>query len=139
MAKRFFVKEFPSTTPAVAEALTEALSSLTAAGWISAEKTFSIRLCLEEALVNAVMHGNQNCPECLVRVEMFDEGEQCRITVQDEGEGFDVETLEMPDCTQLGGRGVCLIKEFMDDVRFNGSNNSLEMVFHRSTFSEACA
>jgi serine/threonine-protein kinase RsbW len=139
MGKRFFVKEFPSTTPAVAEALTDALTALTHTGWIRPDKTFSIRLCLEEALVNAVIHGNQNCPDCMVMLEMFEEGEQCRIRVKDEGEGFNVDSIEMPDCTQLGGRGVCLIKEFMDEVLFDESNKTLDMVFNRKTFSEACA
>ena len=134
----FFHKKFASTTSAVAEALREALEALTEKGWCDRDRTFSIRLCLEEALVNAVVHGNRNEPNRQVTVRIFDEGEGCRICVQDEGSGFDPETIEMADCTELGGRGVCLIKEYMEDVSFNCANQCLEMVFKRDTFSEDC-
>jgi anti-sigma regulatory factor (Ser/Thr protein kinase) len=44
----------------------------------------------------------------------------------------------MPDCNQMGGRGVCLIKEYMDEVSFDESNNTFEMIFSRDTFTGAC-
>ncbi len=134
----FFHKEFASTTLAVAEALGEALDALVEEGWCERDRAFCIRLCLEEALVNAVVHGNRNDPHRQVTVRIYDEGEGCRICVQDEGNGFDPETIEMADCTELGGRGVCLIKEYMEDVSFDCANRCLEMVFKRDTFSEDC-
>jgi serine/threonine-protein kinase RsbW len=139
MGKPFFVKEFQSTTAAVAETLSEALETLAEHDWISEDRTFCIRLCLEEALVNAVIHGNKNCPECKVLLEISQDGDSCLIRIQDEGEGFDPEAIKMAECTQAGGRGVCLIKEFMDEVSYNAAKNSLDMRFNRSTFSEACA
>lgn len=138
MSITVYQKEFPSTTAAVAETLTEALDALTNRGWCKSDSTFSIRLCLEEALVNAVVHGNQNEPARTVRIHICEDGERCRICVHDEGEGFDPETVKMADCSELGGRGVCLIKEFMDHVHFDGPNKCLEMVFNRKTFCEAC-
>ena len=138
MSTPFFHKKFASTTSAVAETLSEALEALAEQGWCKPDQTFSIRLCLEEALVNAVVHGNQNEPGRQVTVRIFDEGEVCKISVQDEGNGFDPESIQMADCTDLGGRGVCLIKEYMDHVTFDGVNKCLEMVFKRSTFMQAC-
>lgn len=138
MCRPFFHKEFASTTAAVAEALGEALEALAEEGWCERDSAFCIRLCLEEALVNAVVHGNRNEPKRRVIVRIFDEGEGCRICVQDEGSGFDPETIQMADCTELGGRGVCLIKEYMEDVSFDGVNKCLEMVFKRDTFSGEC-
>ena len=139
MGKPFFIRELQSTTAAVADALSEALEALAKHEWISEDNTFCIRLCLEEALVNAVIHGNKCRPDSLVLLEIFDEGERCLIRIQDEGEGFNPEEVKMADCNQLGGRGVCLIKEFMDEVQYNEAKNSLDMKFNRSTFSEACA
>ena len=134
----FFHKEFASTTSAVAETLGEALESMARQGWCEPDRMFCIRLCLEEALVNAVVHGNRNEPSRQVTIRIYDEGESCRICVQDEGNGFDPEAMEMPDCDELGGRGVCLIKEYMEDVTFDYVNKCLEMVFKRGTFSERC-
>lgn len=139
MSKLFYEKEFPSTTAAVAETLGETLNVLAAEGWIHPDNTFCIRLCLEEALVNAVVHGNENEPGRSVCIRMYQQGDTCTVCVYDEGEGFDVESVKMSDCRQKGGRGVCLIKEFMEEVRFNVEANCLEMVFNRRTFSEACA
>jgi serine/threonine-protein kinase RsbW len=139
MNKLIYERDLPSTTGAVADALTGMLDFLTEQRWINGSNTFCIRLCLEEALVNAVVHGNANEPSRRVHVRIFDEGETCRVCVHDEGKGFDLDSVEMADCSQLGGRGVCLIKEFMEDVRFNPKTKCLEMVFNRQTFSQACA
>ena len=139
MSRLIFERDFPSTTTAVADTLTDVLEFLAQQRWINAQNTFCIRLCLEEALVNAVVHGNDSEASRRVRVRIFDDGDTCRVCVHDEGKGFDVDAVEMADCSQLGGRGVCLIKEFMEDVRFNPQAKCLEMVFNRNTFSEACA
>ena len=139
MSKPFYEKDFPSTVAEAADALAEALDVLKKRGWISPSNDFSPRLCLEEALVNAVVHGNASEPSRRVRVQFFAEGDTCTVRVYDEGKGFDPNKIEMADCAQLGGRGVCLIREFMEDVRFNSKDRCLEMVFNKNTFSEACA
>lgn len=138
MSKPFYQKEFSSTTAAVGKALDEALGVLADEGWCTHDNTFCIRLCLEEAFVNAVVHGNCNEPSRTVHVRMYADGDQCRVCVHDEGAGFDPASISMAECTELGGRGVCLIKEYMDDVHFNSVKQCLEMVFNRNTFCKAC-
>lgn len=135
MAKTVFAREFPSTTKALAETLTHALDALVAHNWCSLEDSFCIRLCIEEALVNAVVHGNKNQPDQHVHIEIVEEGDTCTIRVRDEGEGFDPKQVEMPECNQLGGRGVCLIKHYMQNVFFNGDEGCLQMEFTRGSFS----
>ena len=139
MRKPFYEREFPSTVAQAADALADALRVLAERGWINPSRDFSPRLCLEEALVNAVVHGNANEPSRRVRVKFFEDGDTCTVCVYDEGKGFDVDKVQMADCATFGGRGVCLIREFMEDVRFNTKDRCLEMVFNRNTFSEACA
>lgn len=134
-----YSKEFNSTTEAIAETLAEALEVLADKNWCNAEHTFNIRLCLEEALVNAVVHGNQNRPESKVSINIEEQGDTCTIYVKDQGDGFRPEKIEMSDCSQMGGRGVCLIKAFMEEVQFNPSENCLEMSFNRETFCKCCA
>jgi len=138
MAELVYEKEFPSTIAAVADTIAGAIDALVNRGWINAENTFSVRLCLEEALVNAVVHGNENEPSRQVGLRIYADDTWCRVCVHDEGDGFDVDTIKMAECTQMGGRGVCLIKEFMEDVRFNEEQNCLEMRFHKKTFTGAC-
>jgi serine/threonine-protein kinase RsbW len=139
MARTLYAKEFPSTTKDLAETLTGALNALVAHKWCTLEDSFCIRLCLEEALVNAVVHGNKNRPDLNVQIEIVESGERCTIRVRDEGNGFDPTGITMPDCNQLGGRGVCLIKHYMDDVHFDAKRKCLSMDFTRNTFScEVC-
>ncbi len=96
---------------------------------------FDIRLCLEEALINAMKYGNQLRKDLSVRLVVeCDPGRQVRITVEDQGGGFDVRRLE--DCTQKKnlfkghGRGVYLIHQLMDEVKFNAKGNSVLMIKH---------
>jgi serine/threonine-protein kinase RsbW len=139
MSRTVFTKNIKSTTKDIAETLTEALNALCSNGWCSADNNFCIRLCLEEALVNAVVHGNGNQSERKVVIAIEEDGDHCSIKIKDEGKGFNPEKVIMPDCTELGGRGVCLIKEFMDEVHFNEAEQCFEMKFGRDTFSQAMA
>ncbi len=134
-----FHKQFKSTTEAIGETLNEALEVLMKHNWCSEqEDTFCLRLCLEEALVNAVVHGNKNEAHKPIRLEVIENGDVCHIRISDEGSGFDPAHVHMADCETLGGRGVCLIKHYMDDLRFDTVGQYLEMTFRRGSFSCGC-
>ena len=93
---------------------------------------FDIRLCLEEALINAMKYGNALRKDLEVELEVEGSLEEVRITVQDQGPGFDVKKLE--NCTEEKnlfrnhGRGVYLMHQLMDEVRYNEKGNRLLMV-----------
>lgn len=93
---------------------------------------FDIRLCLEEALINAMKYGNKLREDLSVDLEVEYSPEEVRLTVQDQGPGFDPKKLE--DCTaeknlfRNCGRGVYLIHQLMDEVRYNEKGNRLVMV-----------
>ena len=93
---------------------------------------FDIRLCLEEALINAMKYGNALKKEVPVELDVEAAPEEVRIQVKDQGPGFDVSRLEK--CTEEKnlyrdhGRGVYLIHQLMDEVRYNEKGNSLLMV-----------
>lgn len=135
MSKTVFESTFESTIEAVGTTINGALAALVEHLWCTMEDSFCIRLCIEEALVNAVVHGNKNEAHLEVSLTISDEGDVCRIRVCDQGEGFDPDSVTMPDCDQMGGRGVCLIKHYMDEVKFDVTRRCLEMTFRRSTFS----
>jgi len=98
---------------------------------------FAIKLALEEALANAIKHGNRMDPTKQVTVEFQVDPRQIRISVCDQGGGFDPgnvpdptldENLEKPH-----GRGVMLIRCYMSSVEYNQAGNCLTMIRHRGS------
>lgn len=123
-----FQREFESTREAAHAALCDALSAMDRAGWVCAhEDRFALWLCLEEALNNAVRHGNRENPDARVWLEVEDAGGLGRIAVGDEGPGFDPAALEMPCPDQMHGRGICLIRHYMERVRYDAEARRLVM------------
>ncbi len=127
----FFAEEFPSTIEAMDRTLDRAVRALVADGWLAQEQAGPARLCLEESLVNAVRHGNRNDPERQVRLELASSGDRCLIRVHDEGGGFHPEQVRMPDAEHMGGRGVCLMRHYMEYIKYNEACKCLEMAFRR--------
>ena len=93
---------------------------------------FDIRLCLEEALINAIKYGNGLDGNLKVRTTVAYQKDRVQIIVEDQGPGFDPKTLK--DCTQEGnllrnrGRGVYLMHQLMDEVEYNDKGNQVLMV-----------
>ena len=84
-----------------------------------------VSVAVRESVVNAIKHGNKSDESKRVVVEFtplpVDEPEQLVIHVQDEGEGFDPEEIADPlapeNILKSSGRGIFLIRSFMDDVQ----------------------
>ena len=130
--KAFYSKEFASDVQVLGDVLDNAFSALLQRKWVRPDDELWTRLCLEEAVVNAIHHGNGGEDERKVKLEMAEEGENCcQIRVYDEGKGFSLGSVPDPDCEQLGGRGICLIRYYMDTVDFDCKNHCLEMTFRR--------
>ena len=91
-----------------------------------------IEIALNEALGNAIVHGNRNDPHKRVYVtcRCTAEGE-VSIMVQDEGRGFDGHTLPDPVASEnrlrTSGRGIYLMKTLMDEVRFEKGGTVVHM------------
>jgi serine/threonine-protein kinase RsbW len=132
MEKKRAKKEFqlPSDLTEVQGASAKALDFLGPLGLSDASR-FDIRLCLEEALINAMKYGNRLRKELKVRLEVEYDDDQIRLTVEDQGEGFD--PTNVADCTNQDnllrghGRGVYLIHQLMDSVKYNSKGNCLIM------------
>ena len=96
-------------------------------------KEEAIELALQEALANAVVHGAKEDPTKVVEcVVMCDEQRGLLIIVRDPGEGFDPQGI--PTCT-MGenlysnhGRGIFLINQLMDEVKFHKNGTEIHMV-----------
>ena len=98
----------------------------------SSEAIFAIHLALEEAILNAIEHGNQFDSAKKVDIYYQITDEKCDITVADEGPGFDPDSLPDPrtkeNLYKPSGRGVLLIKSYMDIVEFNECGNTVHMI-----------
>jgi serine/threonine-protein kinase RsbW len=80
-----------------------------------------ISVSVRECVINAIKHGNQNDSGKRVWVEFETNAQELLIRVRDQGEGFDPEEVADPLATEnllkSSGRGIFLIRNFMDDVR----------------------
>src|SRR4030095_8204097 len=90
-----------------------------------------VMVALDEAIVNAVKHGNKGDPRKAVQIVAEFSADGVRFIVADEGTGFERESVADPTepCSLLeqNGRGLLLINHIMDEVRFNQCGNRLEM------------
>src|SRR5580692_5621880 len=97
---------------------------------------FGIRLAIEEALVNAIKHGNQMDPNKTVRITCRVAIHKVRIEIEDQGEGF--QPADVPDPTadenleRPCGRGIMLMRAFMTSITFNPSGNCVILEKERS-------
>lgn len=98
-------------------------------------------VALDEAFVNAVKHGNKFDAQKLVRISAEVSGKEARFTIEDEGEGFDVNSIPDPldpeNLFKASGRGVLFIYNIMDEVKYNERGNRLTMVKKAAEPSEA--
>jgi serine/threonine-protein kinase RsbW len=117
--------------PAEARRVQEDIERLLQTSRFSDHEIFGIKLAVEEALVNAIKHGNQMDRSKQVRITYAVLVDRFDIHIIDEGHGFDpgdvpdptaVENLERP-C----GRGLMLMRHYMSEVTFNPRGNSVKM------------
>jgi CheY-like chemotaxis protein/anti-sigma regulatory factor (Ser/Thr protein kinase) len=121
---------------------------------------FRVTVALREALVNAIEHGNLEVPSALreederifrelaelrrhqspyqdrrVYVTVRETLREAVFVIRDEGPGFNVADLPDPrdpaNLERLSGRGLLLIRSFMDEVRFNGPGNEITLIKRR--------
>jgi serine/threonine-protein kinase RsbW len=95
-----------------------------------------VSVAVRESVVNAIKHGNKNDETKRVVVEFtpipLNDPEELVIRVKDEGEGFDPEEVADPlapeNILKSSGRGIFLIRSFMDDVRLQrGKERGMEV------------
>jgi len=101
---------------------------------------FAIQLALEEALTNAVKHGNCCDPCKAVTVRFAVNDDRAVIIVRDEGAGF--EPAGIPDPTRPdrlplpNGRGIMLLRAYMDEIEYRDNGRELYMVKRRRSTND---
>lgn len=121
---------FPSDRAAGRAVIDEIVARLHGDSW-HAHDVFSIRLALEEAIINAIRHGNASVESKQVRVAAKMSSERFVVEIADEGPGFRV--VDVPDCTapenldKPSGRGLMLMRSYMTRVEYNDLGNAVFM------------
>jgi CheY-like chemotaxis protein/anti-sigma regulatory factor (Ser/Thr protein kinase) len=116
-----------------------------------------VAIALQESLANALYHGNLECSSDLrqedervfyrladerrtrepyrsrrIHLETRIDHSEVRIAIRDEGPGFDVASLDKPfdpdDLMRVGGRGMILIRSFLDEVIHNQTGNQITLI-----------
>ncbi len=97
---------------------------------------FAIQLALDEALVNAARHGNKLDPDKTVHAQWSFDHKGFKITIEDQGPGFDPGMLPDPtaeeNLARPHGRGVMLMNAYMTKVTFNKRGNIVTLTKDRA-------
>ncbi|MEM9919250.1 MAG: ATP-binding protein [Bacteroidota bacterium] len=94
----------------------------------------NILISLTEAVTNAIIHGNDNDRNKIVRVQMRKIRKKLAFLISDEGPGFDFDQLPDPTAPEnllkIGGRGVFLMRQLSDDVEFLDNGSTVQIQFN---------
>ena len=128
-------EKIPSSLDVGHATIERLIAALEANKW-EGRDLFLIQLAIEEAIVNAITHGNKLAEDKVVEVEFRVDHQTTFMRIKDQGAGFNPAAVPDPreddhlECTN--GRGVMLIREFMSEVRYNDRGNEVTMIKHRS-------
>jgi serine/threonine-protein kinase RsbW len=97
------------------------------------DKLANVFLAVTEATTNAIIHANKCDINKIVTIDAYVENSKLIIKIKDEGEGF--EPGNIPDPTEPenllkdSGRGIYLMRVYMDDMEYRRTPSGMELVF----------
>ncbi len=99
---------------------------------LSEEQSDNMAIVLTELANNAIVHGNKRIPSKKVYLKAVFQADKVEVSVKDEGNGFDPAGLSDPtdpeNIWKENGRGVFLVKNLVDEVKFISSPGGMEVV-----------
>ncbi len=123
--------DIPSDLAAGNAVQQEIMARVEKAGY-NEHSVFAIRLALEEAITNAIKHGNKLDPTKRVRVKASVTTVRTEITVEDQGPGFDRKGVPDPtrdeNLHKLSGRGILLMESYMNMVQWTRGGRRVKML-----------
>jgi serine/threonine-protein kinase RsbW len=103
------------------EVVEEVARRVSATAGFDEDDQHKIEMAVHESVINAIWHGNKNDPskQVWLRFQIFDD--RLEIQVRDQGSGFDpgkvADPLQQENLLNVSGRGIFLIRTFMDEYR----------------------
>ncbi len=90
---------------------------------VDPDQTHWLVMSVREAVINAILHGNRQDPDKRVLVEVDLDGPDLIVRVEDEGQGFDPDSLPDPTAPEnllrSSGRGVFMMRQFADSIEYS--------------------
>lgn len=112
-------------------------TEVAAGAGLAEDEQYQVAMAVREAAVNAVLHGNAYDPGKRFVVAYETTGESLVITITDQGKGLDPESLPDPlapeNLMKGSGRGIFLIRAFMDEVKIRNTNPGTEVTLIKHT------
>jgi len=109
----------------------QAASRIAAETGFDEDEVMQISMAVREAAVNAVLHGNAYDPDKKVKLDFERNGRDLIITIRDQGKGLDLDKIPDPlapeNLLKTSGRGIFLIRSFMDEVQIFPSQTGTEI------------
>jgi serine/threonine-protein kinase RsbW len=106
-------------------------SQIAAEAGFDEDEVMQISMAVREAAVNAVLHGNAYDPGKKVKLDFERTSRELVITIRDQGKGLDLSKLPDPlapeNLLKTSGRGIFLIRSFMDEVQISPSQTGTEI------------
>jgi serine/threonine-protein kinase RsbW len=116
--------------PAVVLRLTDFLEK---EGYIEAKRKTALKLCLDEALKNAMLHGNEGNADLRVTLKVHRGRDEFWIVIGDQGKGFDLDSVPDPvgdfGVWQESGRGIHLMQHYTKAIQYWNGGSTLAMCF----------
>lgn len=129
--------ELPSTEEGIRLGVEIAEAFARRNGFVS-DRILQFRLVLTEAFTNAMEHGNGGDPSLSIALLLCADGRRMSVRIRDRGAGYDVERVleqaQDPDLTSARGRGLTIIRRYVDAVEVGEKGNVTTLTFSRSTF-----
>ncbi len=95
-------------------------------------RLINFQIAVSEALVNAIVHGNKESEEKTVKMEIAYNEKSVKVTIKDEGSGFDISKLPDPTDTENlykeNGRGIFIMKSLVDKFVCNSGTSGTEYI-----------
>lgn len=96
------------------------------------QSVFAIKLALEEAMINAIKHGNKMDVSKKVRVQARITPKRIVLTIEDQGAGFTRNGVPDPtieeNLCKCSGRGILLMESYMNSVTYSKQGRRVRMV-----------
>jgi len=131
IGRSIVIESTPSTIVGVCERI---LSELEANNF-SQEDIFAVHLALQESFLNALKHGNKMNAGKEIKIDYLLGSDRIEISMMDEGNGFDPDSVPDPrlgkNLYKTEGRGLLLMRSYMDVVKFNELGNCVHMVRYK--------
>jgi serine/threonine-protein kinase RsbW len=120
----------------VKQAIEAVLAAMAALDY-PAQDVFRLHVALEEAVINAIRHGNKNDPRKWVRLRFQVTRDQVLVEVKDQGEGFDPRLVPDPrapeNLERPSGRGLLLMRSYVTWLRHSENGTCVTLCRCRST------